>query len=96
MGFVWGDVFKKRKGEVSTDLMHVSDWFPTLYDAAGGDVGSLGDIDSHNMMDILTGKSESSPRSEVLINLDPIYNSKGIKVGRYKYILNPYNLWDGR
>ncbi|XP_075255263.1 arylsulfatase B-like [Convolutriloba macropyga] len=93
VGFVWGDVFKKRKGEVSTDLMHVSDWFPTLYDAAGGDVGSLGDIDSHNMMDILTGKSKISPRSEVLINMNPLFSSKAIKVGQYKYLLNPYDRW---
>ncbi|XP_075257814.1 arylsulfatase B-like isoform X1 [Convolutriloba macropyga] len=94
VGFVWGDVFKKRKGEVSTDLMHVSDWMPTLYDAAGGDVRNLGDIESHSMMDVLTGKSLASPRSELLINLNPVNNSKAIKVGRYKYMLNPYDRWD--
>ena len=93
VGFVWGEVFKNRKGQVSMDLMHVTDWLPTLYEAAGGDVGKLGDIDGYSMMDFLTGKSKTSPRSEVLINLNPLFNSKAIKVGQYKYLLNPYERW---
>ena len=94
VGFVWGDVFKKRSGEVSMDLMHVSDWMPTLYEAAGGSVGKLGDIDSHSLWPVLTGVNRTCPRSEVLVNLNPVLNSKAIKVGKYKYLLNPYDRWD--
>lgn len=30
-----------QSGRVSTDLMHITDWLPTLYSAAGGDIGLL-------------------------------------------------------
>merc|ERR1712226_134370 len=75
---------------VSYDLMHVSDWLPTLYEAAGGNLDDLGDNDSQSLFSTLTGESDHSPRNEVLVNLNPMTGSKSIIVGGYKYILNPH------
>ena len=69
--------------------MHVTDWFPTIYEAAGGNVSDLGDIDSFSMLDLLTGKNLTSPRSEVLVNIDPMDDAVALKSGRFKYLRNP-------
>ena len=76
-------------GDVSKELMHVTDWFPTIYEAAGGNVSDLGDIDSFSMLDLLTGKNLTSPRSEVLVNIDPMDDAVALKSGRFKYLRNP-------
>ncbi|XP_075728139.1 arylsulfatase B isoform X2 [Rhipicephalus microplus] len=82
-----------RQPRVSRQLMHVSDWLPTLYSAAGGNVEDLGDIDGVDMWrSLVTGLG--SPRSEVLHNIDPIWNMSALRVGRYKYLNGTYG--DGR
>lgn len=40
VAFVWSPLIVQAS-RVSTDLMHVSDWLPTLFTAAGGDIGAL-------------------------------------------------------
>ena len=87
--FVYGDLFKARAGDVSKELMHVTDWFPTIYEAAGGNVSDLGDIESFSMLDLLTGKNLTSPRTEVLVNIDPMSDAVALKSGKYKYLRNP-------
>ena len=87
--FVYGKMFEKRAGEVSTELMHIADWLPTLYEAAGGDLRNMNIPESYSMLDLFTGRNSTAPRSEVLVNIDPYDNSTGIKVGRFKYLLNP-------
>ena len=82
-GLIWGEAIKKRAGQVSTDMMHISDWFPTLYSFAGGEVEDLEDIDSFDMTDVLTGSSTTSPRTEIVINFDQAECSKGMRVGKY-------------
>ena len=88
-GLIWGDVIKNRSGQVSTEMMHISDWYPTLYSFAGGDAADLEDIDSFDMTGVLTGSNTTSPRTEFVINFDPAECSKGMRVGWYKYLLNP-------
>ena len=92
--FVTGRMFQKRAGEVSHDLMHISDWVPTLVDAAGGDSSKLGDIDGHSMWSVLTEKNIESPRKEVLINSDLFQDSIALKVGNFKYLKNPNDGYD--
>ena len=38
VAFVHGTMFQNRAGQVSTELIHITDWLPTLYEAAGGDL----------------------------------------------------------
>lgn len=44
VGFVHGQMLK-RKGSVSRDLIHVSDWFPTLISMVGGTLNGTKPLD---------------------------------------------------
>ena len=93
-GLIWGKPIKNRVGQVSTEMMHISDWYPTLYSFAGGNVADLDDIDSYDMTNVLTGNNVTSPRTEFVINFDPAECSKGMRVGKYKYLLNPNDFFN--
>lgn len=40
VGFIYSPLLV-QSARVSTDLIHVTDWLPTLFSAAGGDIGIL-------------------------------------------------------
>ena len=64
---------------------HISDWLPTLYAAAGGDVTQLGPLDGINQWQALVDEdSETGPRSEMLLNLAS--NEYGLIDGDYKLV----------
>ncbi|XP_049520772.1 arylsulfatase B-like [Dermacentor silvarum] len=66
--FLWSaDLLPHRR--VSHQLMHITDWLPTLYSAAGGDVTSLGELDGFDMWSALN-VGKPSPRTEILLNID--------------------------
>ncbi|XP_042900784.1 arylsulfatase B isoform X2 [Parasteatoda tepidariorum] len=90
ISFIWSSLLKIRR--ISKDLMHVTDWLPTLYRAAGGDVSLLGPLDGYDMWDTLRG-NKPSPRSEVLLNIDPIHQNSALRVGQYKIIQG--KMYDG-
>ena len=48
-------------------LIHVTDWFPTLYSAAGGDVADLGAVDGIDQWNALLQRGPSK-RHEMLYN----------------------------
>ncbi|EEC10048.1 arylsulfatase B, putative, partial [Ixodes scapularis] len=83
--FVWSSKFLK-KPRVSDQLMHISDWLPTLYSAAGGDVSNLGSLDGVNMWRYLT-LGLGSARKEVLLTIDPMYNLAGLRYKNYKLVV---------
>ena len=51
------------------DMMHATDWVPTLYGLAGGDTKKLEHLDGFDMWPSLAHQQQS-PRSEILINID--------------------------
>lgn len=87
VSFIWSPLI--RKPRVAHQLMHVSDWLPTLYSAAGGSVSDLGDIDGLDMWNSLL-KDSASPRLEVLHNIDPIWNVSALRYGDFKYVQGSY------
>lgn len=54
-------------------LIHVTDWLPTVYEAAGGDVQDLGQIDGKSQWKALLALGPS-PRSEMLYNIRPLFD----------------------
>ena len=58
-------------GGRSRELIHVTDWLPTLYRAAGGDPSQLKGLDGIDQWDTLT-KGKASARVEMLYNIDPL------------------------
>ncbi|XP_071954759.1 arylsulfatase J-like [Antedon mediterranea] len=89
LGFVHSPLLPtKVRGSVVKKLMHVSDWFPTLVEGvAQGSVGKL-KLDGYNMWPILSGETKTSPRKEILHNIDPLsthpYRKKGLQSRRWK------------
>lgn len=69
-------------------MMHAVDWFPTIINAAGGQVKNK-DIDGISMWEALTTLG-ASPRSEFIYNLDydqlPLEGHAAIRQGDYKLI----------
>ncbi|XP_041472978.1 arylsulfatase I-like [Lytechinus variegatus] len=73
----------ERPRRFSDRLMHVCDWLPTLYGAAGGDPKDLVNLDGYDQWDALS-MNANSPRIEVLHNIEPIFNYSAIRIGDYK------------
>lgn len=73
-----------RPGRVSRQLLHISDWLPTLVTAAGGNSFNLS-IDGLDLWYALSEDTES-PRKMVLHNIDDIFGVAGITYGDWKYI----------
>ncbi|KAL7630204.1 UNVERIFIED_CONTAM: hypothetical protein RMT77_019655 [Armadillidium vulgare] len=88
--FIWSSLLKKP-GRVSTEMMHISDWLPTLYNAIGGDLSDLHPTDGMNVWESLQGKS-SSPRKEFVVNIDPVINGASIRDNEWKLLFNPSDI----
>ncbi|XP_037271361.2 arylsulfatase B [Rhipicephalus microplus] len=72
----------------SQQVLHISDWAPTLYAAAGGDPRDLGDVDGKNQWDLLsTGKGNG--REEVLLDIEGKEKMAALISGRYKLVSRP-------
>ncbi|XP_022191942.2 arylsulfatase B [Nilaparvata lugens] len=69
--FVWSPLLQSNS-RVSTQLMHLTDWLPTLYSAAGGDVEDLPkELDGYDMWTSLS-QDLVSERDELIVNIDEI------------------------
>lgn len=94
-GLIWGRMLNKTK-RVSNQMMHISDWFPTLLHVAGMDATKLPNIDGINMWEALSNDI-SSPRNEILHNIDDIWGSSSLMVDQWKIVkgTNYEGQWDG-
>ncbi|CAL1279746.1 unnamed protein product [Larinioides sclopetarius] len=81
-GFIWSPLLQLQEPRVSMQLMHVTDWLPTLYSAAGGVMKHLGNIDGHSMWEAFLNNTES-PHQEILHNIDPIDNLAALRMGDF-------------
>ncbi|XP_029177436.1 arylsulfatase B-like [Nylanderia fulva] len=74
-----------KTARVCDDLMHVTDWLPTLYSIAGGNVKDLGEIDGVNQWCMLNG-SLPSARDKILLNIDEISKTEGAIYKQFKLV----------
>ncbi|XP_022088361.1 arylsulfatase B-like isoform X2 [Acanthaster planci] len=72
IGFVHSPLLHPRvRGTQNRELIHVSDWFPTIVTGlAGGKLNGPKPLDGYNMWDTIRFGSPS-PRNEILHNIDP-------------------------
>lgn len=83
--FVWSPLIARR-GRVSQQLMHVSDWLPTLYSAAGGKPSRLSrQLDGRDMWRPLS-LDRASPRTELFYNFDETDGSAALRYRNYKLL----------
>lgn len=80
--------------------MHISDWLPTLLEAAGGEqaLANLRDakLDGMSIWSALVTDG-NSPRKTVLHNIDDIWGSSALTVDEWKLVkgTNYNGAWDG-
>lgn len=82
--------------QIYDGLFHISDWLPTLYEAAGGNSSHLGKIDGVSHWSKLPSRSELvdiAPRKQLLINLDQKFNQAALISGSYKLLVGPDRLF---
>lgn len=66
--------------------MHITDWLPTLYNAAGGELGDLdGPIDGVNQWPTIA-QGAKTPRTSTLLNIDEVLKLEAATDGRYKLL----------
>ncbi|KAG0417061.1 hypothetical protein HPB47_005923 [Ixodes persulcatus] len=82
---IWSPLFSGMRGYDYSNLFHITDWLPTLYQLAGGDPSDLGDIDGISQLEALRRGTEV-PRKELLINIDPVDNLSAIIEGHFKLV----------
>lgn len=81
IGALWSPKLK-QKNLVNKNVMHITDWLPTLYAAAGGDVKNLGNIDGKNLWPMFTSKNnEPAKRDSLPLNIDEVLKFEGILSG---------------
>ncbi|XP_046466733.1 arylsulfatase B [Neodiprion pinetum] len=74
-----------NSSRVSNELMHITDWMPTLYSAAGGDVKVLGELDGVDQWPTLK-YGLKSPRTSLLLHVDEKFKVAGAVMGKFKFL----------
>lgn len=81
---IWSPLLKQKR-RVSNQLMHITDWLPTLMSAAGINTSVLSNIDGINVWDAISN-NDGDPRTELVINIDDLDNYASLRVGKWKYV----------
>ncbi|XP_068987005.1 arylsulfatase I-like isoform X1 [Bombus flavifrons] len=84
----------KNPSRISNQLIHVTDWLPTFYSAAGGNLEDLEEnLDGVDQWATIVSEKKTR-RKNVLLNIDEKHALSGALMGRYK-LINGANLTYG-
>ncbi|XP_053989700.1 arylsulfatase I-like, partial [Hylaeus volcanicus] len=75
----------QQTARVSNQLIHIADWLPTLYSAAGGDLRDLGRIDGVDQWHVLS-EGKGRGRDKLLLNIDEFFKTEGAIYSRFKLL----------
>ncbi|XP_070180940.1 arylsulfatase B-like [Littorina saxatilis] len=82
--FAYAPSLLQKTNSSYEELIHITDWYPTLVEAAGGG-SSVANIDGVSQWkNLLSGGP--GPRQEFIYNMDEVRNDSAIRRGRYKLI----------
>ncbi|XP_077999882.1 arylsulfatase B-like [Glandiceps talaboti] len=89
VGFVTSSLLGDHvRGTSTKELIHISDWFPTLVRLAGGTLIGNKKLDGYNQWETIS-QGAPSVRQEMLLHLDPMYtaikNTKNDRWAENKY-----------
>lgn len=82
---IWSPLIEHPK-RVSDQMMYIADWLPTLFGAAGLELKTTTKIDGVNQWPSISRDDQTSSRTELLINIDPIFNYSAMRRGDFKYV----------
>lgn len=85
---LWSSRLQKA-ARVSNELVHITDWLPTLYSVAGGDLNDLGDIDGVDQWRLLS-EGRGRGREDLLLNIDEVLKTEGAIYSRFKLLRGNY------
>ncbi|XP_033312190.1 arylsulfatase B-like [Bombus bifarius] len=92
---LWSSRLQKA-ARVSNELVHITDWLPTLYSAAGGDPNDLVKIDGFDQWRLLS-EGRGGGRDKILLNIDEAVKTEGAIYSRFKLLrgTNKNSYYDG-
>lgn len=75
----------QKMAVVSEQLVHITDWLPTLYSAAGGNLKDLGNIDGVDQWPVLS-EGRGYARDSIVLNIDEVTKTEGAIYNRFKLV----------
>ncbi|XP_049269203.1 arylsulfatase B-like isoform X1 [Rhipicephalus sanguineus] len=90
-GFIWtAEPLWRGRGSQYDHIFHATDWLPTLYEMAGGHASKLAGIDGVSHLQSIRENLAYPPRTEVLLNIDPIEGNEAIIQDSYKLVYGAF------
>ena len=88
VGFLAGGYIEKMKdtGGNYENLIHISDWYPTILDATGCSINEQTSLDGYSHWRTFMHKNDDiyHPRQEILHNIDPLSDTDGTEKRKFK------------